>query len=176
MINLSGLGILALLHYPLIIFTALSLNIYSAYSLVAAVQQRPPWRVCKRSATQQKHHFTPAGTPQIFGTSWKSQVNRFTDLWAQLWNTGNYCVNYHVNSISISSSIPRYLIHGYFLAQGALWDRCNTKLFVWACGCLHDWEALSSICKCIGIRSRRFPTWVNYREGDGLSQQGLQAC
>lgn len=37
MINLSDLGILALLHHPLINFTALSLNIYSAYVLVATV-------------------------------------------------------------------------------------------------------------------------------------------
>lgn len=111
-----------------------------------------------------RHHFTSyltlAGILRAFGARWQRHGD----------GLHTYRESCGARGVIISS-FPRLfwcLFHCFayedFSSQGAIWDRCNTKLFFWGPWLFTRRGALSSI-RSISIAGFRFPTWVNYRKG-----------
>lgn len=164
MINPSSLRILTPLCYPLIIFTALSLNIYSAYSLEATVQQRPVRGLWKRSAAQQDIIFASysslPGVLQVFCRCWQSPGGGSHTYVDSCGVCGLLISSFPLSRLAVSftTNIRRLRIPGGHLSQ----TKWKNSL---------DWPVVNSI----SIPSFHFPTWVNYRKGHSRGAPNMLA-
>lgn len=173
LMNLSGLGILALFHYLLIIITALSLNIYAAYSLAAALQQRPlvtsTWEISS-----------------ILSCSAWHACRQWPRVNTAMSTASPICKN-PIQMQKMHNRINTLSLLLYFFSKPAIFNAAR-----FACPGVPSRRAAQSCLsgpvvvyitdsfilhqQMLAFTAFIFPARVNYRECDGPSQQGLQAC